>query len=109
MPQSAWIQHVKRVSRERNIPYGEAMKVAKSTYKKKPATTKTRKRRRKVPQHGKGIFKDIGKFMKKNKKKIAGGIGAGALAAAYGFASNRRNRTGGAINALAPGFGSLGY
>ncbi len=32
---SDWINHVKKVSKEKGISYKEAMKVAKSTYKPK--------------------------------------------------------------------------
>ena len=31
---SPWIMHVKAVAKQKNIPYGEAMKIAKATYKK---------------------------------------------------------------------------
>lgn len=32
---SSWIEHVKKVAKEKNISYKEAMKIAKESYKKK--------------------------------------------------------------------------
>ena len=43
---TAWTEHVKRVAKQRGISYGEAMKVASSSYKK---------------QKGQGFFEDFGK------------------------------------------------
>ena len=39
---SAWIMHVKKVAKDKKIPYKEAMSVAKASYKgaKKPSAKK---------------------------------------------------------------------
>ena len=41
---SAWIEHVKKVAKQKKIPYKEAMSVAKASYKggKTTAATKTK-------------------------------------------------------------------
>ena len=31
---SPWIEHVKKVAKTKGIPYGQALKIAKETYKK---------------------------------------------------------------------------
>jgi len=43
---TAWTEHVKRVAKQQGITYGQAMKVASSSYKK---------------QKGQGFFEDLGK------------------------------------------------
>lgn len=50
---SAWINHVKKYSRDNNVTYSEALKLAKKTYKK---NTKSKK-----PIRGKGLIDDIRK------------------------------------------------
>ena len=61
---SQWILHVKKVSKEKGIPYNEALKVAGKTFKKKdekpagrakaPAKAKAKKDEVEDPKKGKG-------------------------------------------------------
>tara|TARA_R110000772_G_scaffold649_1_gene2222 strand:+ start:59 stop:235 length:177 start_codon:yes stop_codon:yes gene_type:complete len=42
---SAWIEHVKKVSKDKKISYKEAMKVAKASYKPKEKAPKAKARK----------------------------------------------------------------
>ena len=49
---SDWINHVKKVSKEKEIPYGEALKVAKFSYKKHiTVKTKSKSKSKKHKKH----------------------------------------------------------
>ena len=54
-----WIIHVKKVAKEKNLKYKDALKVAKATYKPKKKTVKSKK----MELEGDGILQNIKEFV----------------------------------------------
>tara|TARA_R110001592_G_scaffold4692_1_gene26260 strand:- start:1569 stop:1769 length:201 start_codon:yes stop_codon:yes gene_type:complete len=65
---SAWIDHVKKVAKAKNISYKEAMSVAKASYKGGAKKADDKKKGKKLPKEKKMTKKEMKEMEKKDKK-----------------------------------------